>query len=88
MPRMFRQLLSGDNGGWFAALLADLATIGYDAEWFCGYRLAALGAPHVRNRVFILAYPSSGRSNQFREKTQQTIKDQLAMLTLLGIKSL
>ena len=51
------RLLSGGNGGWFAKLLGDLAAIGYDAEWFC-LSASALGAPHVRNRVWILAYRS------------------------------
>ncbi|WP_126595402.1 DNA cytosine methyltransferase [Dictyobacter aurantiacus] len=39
-------------------VLADLASCGYDAEWQC-VPAAAVGAPHVRDRIFILAYPSS-----------------------------
>lgn len=38
-------------------ILRDLASIGYDAEWHCipaGY----LGAPHERDRVWIVAHPS------------------------------
>lgn len=49
-----------------AALLArgmdtvcgDLADCGYDAEWSV-VSACALGAPHMRRRVFILAYPNS-----------------------------
>lgn len=38
-------------------VLGDLASIRYDAEWHCipaGY----VGAPHERDRVWIIAYPS------------------------------
>lgn len=41
-------------------VLADLADVGYDAEWDC-LPAAALGAPHLRARTFLLAYPRSGR---------------------------
>lgn len=36
-------------------VLGDLAAIGYDAEWDC-IPAAALGAPHLRWRLFIVAY--------------------------------
>jgi DNA (cytosine-5)-methyltransferase 1 len=52
-------LLSGDNGRWFAQFLYDLAEVGYDAEWHC-IEAAYLGAPHRRDRVWIIAYPSEG----------------------------
>ncbi len=37
-------------------VLGDLAAGGYDAEWDC-VPAAAVGAPHLRARVWILAYP-------------------------------
>lgn len=37
-------------------VLGDLASIGYDAEWDC-VPASALGAPHRRDRVFVIAYP-------------------------------
>lgn len=43
-------------GRGMADVLADLASIGYDAEWEC-IPAAAVGAPHIRDRVWILAYP-------------------------------
>ena len=52
-------LLSGpsDNaGGWFAQILADLASIGYDAEWH-NIPTSALGGAHRRERIWIIAYP-------------------------------
>jgi DNA (cytosine-5)-methyltransferase 1 len=36
-------------------VLGDLATFGYDAEWHC-ISAAAVGAPHRRDRVWIIAY--------------------------------
>lgn len=38
-------------------VLGDLAALGYDAEWHC-IPAAAVGAPHIRDRVFILAHAS------------------------------
>lgn len=41
-------------------VLRDLAESGYDAEWDC-LPAAAFGAPHLRYRVFIVAYPNGSR---------------------------
>ncbi|KKJ75421.1 hypothetical protein WH95_18440 [Kiloniella litopenaei] len=52
-------LLSGPDeqpGEWFGRVLADLAEIGYDAEWYC-IPASCVGAPHQRDRVWIVAYP-------------------------------
>ena len=38
-------------------VLGDLAACGYDAEWDC-IPASAVGAPHRRDRAFIVAYPS------------------------------
>lgn len=53
-------LLSGERGAWFCRVLGDLASIGYDAEWHC-ISASSVGASHVRDRVWIIAYPSSSR---------------------------
>jgi DNA (cytosine-5)-methyltransferase 1 len=37
-------------------VLSSLAQIGYDAEWHC-IPASAVGAPHQRDRVWIVAYP-------------------------------
>lgn len=42
-------------------ILQDLADSGYDAEWDC-LPAAAVGAPHLRYRVFLVAYASSKRT--------------------------
>ena len=39
-------------------VLWSLAEIGYDAEWHC-IPASALGAPHQRDRIWIVAYPHS-----------------------------
>lgn len=53
-------LLSGPSekrGGWFGRILGDLAECGYDAEWE-NIPASALGAPHRRERVWVVAYPN------------------------------
>jgi DNA (cytosine-5)-methyltransferase 1 len=47
----------GRSGAWFGRILADLASIGYDAEWE-NIPAAAMGAPHLRERVWLMAYPA------------------------------
>ncbi len=44
----------------FSDVLGDLARIGYDAEWD-SIPAATFGAPHLRERVFLVAYPASPR---------------------------
>lgn len=39
-------------------VLGDLATLGYDAEWDC-LPASAFGAPHRRDRIWLVAYPGS-----------------------------
>ena len=56
-------LLSGPSqkrGGWFGRVLGDLAECGYDAEWE-NIPASALGAPHRRERVWIVAYANGNR---------------------------
>lgn len=47
-------LLTVNSGAAFATILGDLAALGWVAEWDC-VPAAAVGAPHVRDRVFLLA---------------------------------
>mgnify|MGYP003770841657 CR=1 FL=1 len=42
------------------AVLGSLAEIGYDAEW-CDIRASDIGAPHRRERLWIVAYPNGSR---------------------------
>jgi DNA (cytosine-5)-methyltransferase 1 len=40
-------------------VLGSLAEVGFDAEWHC-IPAAAVGAPHYRDRVFVLAFNANG----------------------------
>ena len=51
-------LLNGERGAWFKRVLWDISQIGYDAEWHC-IPASELGAHHHRDRIWIIAYPSS-----------------------------
>ena len=59
-------LLTGERGRWFAKFLYDLAEVGYDSEWHC-ISASYIGAPHHRDRVWIVAYPTSKRQQGQRE---------------------
>ena len=51
-------------------VLGSLASLGYDAEWHC-IPLTAAGAPHNRDRIWIIAYPQRDEQSRpeprFRE---------------------
>lgn len=59
-------LLSGPSakrGAWFGRVLGDLAERGYDAEWE-NIPAGAMGAPHLRERVWIVANPAEKRQSK------------------------
>jgi DNA (cytosine-5)-methyltransferase 1 len=49
-------------------VLGSLAEIGYDAEWHC-IPASAVGAPHRRDRIWIVAYPN-GNDRGTRSSTE------------------
>jgi DNA (cytosine-5)-methyltransferase 1 len=58
-PRMvLAENVPGLRSKGFGDVLRDLARLGYDAEWAC-IPAAAFGAPHLRYRLFIVAYARS-----------------------------
>jgi len=59
-------------------VLADLAKIGYDAEWY-NISASAVGAFHQRERIFIIAYPNSNRESDvsFNEGERQGFVDEV-----------
>lgn len=59
-------LLSSEAGRFFGRVLRDLAASGYDAEWDC-LPAAAFGAPHLRDRVFLVAH---ARGKQLSQQSQ------------------
>ncbi len=48
-------LLSSDFGRFFGGILRDLAALGFDVGW-CVYGAGDVGAPHRRDRVFIIGH--------------------------------
>lgn len=59
-------ILSSEDGRFFGGILRDLAKMGYSVGWCC-YGANRVGAPHKRERVFIIACSYSngfqGREN-------------------------
>jgi DNA (cytosine-5)-methyltransferase 1 len=51
-------------GRGLGTVLGDLAACGYDAEWDC-IPAAAVGAPHLRDRVFVVAHAHGERREEF-----------------------
>lgn len=58
-------LLSKHNGRDMGAVLWELSQSGFTAEWQV-VSAASVGAPHLRERVFIVAYPRSRRYHRGR----------------------
>lgn len=52
-------------------VLCDLAALRYDAEWHC-IPAAAVGAPHRRDRVFLVAYTNTKRWHGGAGEQRQT----------------
>lgn len=52
-------------------IFGDLAEVGYDARWGC-ISAAAIGAPHLRNRLWILAYSNGGRYKNLQSLPEQS----------------
>jgi DNA (cytosine-5)-methyltransferase 1 len=47
-------------GRGLSDVLGDLAALGFDAEWHC-IPASAVGAPHRRDRIWVVAYSGSSR---------------------------
>ena len=59
----------------FSEVVADLAALGFNAEWQV-IPAAAVGAPHKRDRLFIVAYPDdSGSGTPEREVEHKRTQD-------------
>jgi len=52
--------VSALRGRGLDQVLREISEIGYDAEWHC-ITAASVGAPHRRDRIWILAYPHNKR---------------------------
>lgn len=56
------------RGNGLVAVLQNLCEIGYDAEWHC-IPASHLGAPHQRDRIWIISYPNSKRCDTRGKRT-------------------
>jgi len=60
-------LLSSESGRFFGRVLRDLAALGYCVEWE-SIPAAAVGAPHRRDRIFMLANSQDASEISFMEQ--------------------
>jgi len=58
-------------------VLAELAESGFDAQWTC-ISAASIGAPHRRERVFIVAYPAGKRFDSLWDEARDSAKADVA----------
>lgn len=68
------------------AVLGTLASIGYDAEWHC-IPASAIGAPHRRDRIWIIAYPGGEQHQSKGDAEWWTASEGLPQATLADAKS-
>jgi site-specific DNA-cytosine methylase len=84
---LFVENVSGLISAGLTGILADLAEGGWDAEWDC-VPAAAVGAPHLRDRFFLLA--ADANSERVRDASEQelvrgaTVRPMLAGLAATG----
>ena len=60
-------------GSLWGAVLADMAALGFDVVWDC-VPAAAVGAPHLRDRIFAIA-TQAARANEQRDGGQREQQD-------------
>ena len=54
-------------------VLGDMAEIGYDCEWHC-IPASVVGAPHQRDRIWIVAYPTQPRELEYKKRADESQK--------------
>ena len=69
-------LLSSNGGYFFNKVLSDISARGYDAEWQI-ISANDVGAPHLRKRIWIVAYPNGGGLHEI-EVQEKITKSALA----------
>lgn len=72
---LFVENVAGHLSGTFSRVLGDLAASGWAAEWDC-VPAAAVGAPHLRDRVFLLGRaPSDAECSALRLEPKRDQRD-------------
>jgi DNA (cytosine-5)-methyltransferase 1 len=67
---LFLENVRGALPRGFDEVLADLALLGFDVRW-TSLRASDVGAPHRRERIFILAHTNRGRLRLLAERQQR-----------------
>jgi DNA (cytosine-5)-methyltransferase 1 len=75
--------VSGHLSLGFADVLADLAQIGWSCEWGT-FRASDVGAPHRRERIFIVAYATRGIRGEGQGRDYQESKGATGLATHSG----
>lgn len=70
-------------GRGLGTVLGDLAALGYDSEWDC-IPASAVGAPHRRDRIWIVAYPARERCGEAREHCERSTQRAASGGQILG----
>jgi len=70
-------LRSSESGRFFGRVLRDLAEMGYTVGWG-SWEAADAGAPHHRERVFIVAYASNLRHSSGADRGSERERDTLS----------
>lgn len=63
-------------GRGLGVVLGDLAALGYDAEWDC-IPASAVGAPHQRDRIWIVAYARGLQHEGFGDAFRRALAEEL-----------
>lgn len=72
-PCVLVENVPGLLGRGLGNVLGDFSEIGYDAEWKC-VSAAELSAPHLRDRLWIVAYPAGGRVEGERVSAKRKVQ--------------
>lgn len=79
-------ILSMDNGDLFARILSDLESEGYEVQTF-SIPASAKGAPHKRERIWIVAYNQKFNERRYIGKKKNGQKSKSGNCSLKGITS-
>lgn len=71
-------------GRGLGAVLGDLAKVGYDTEWHC-IQAADVGAPHIRDRVWILAHTECFGVRRRHSTGEQAVGGRSLVSDALGV---
>lgn len=82
-PRLLLENVAALLGRGMGSVLGALAQVGYDAEWHC-IPASAVGAPHRRDRLWILADPDIGETRKRYKPAEERGRPQETEQAWLG----